>query len=286
MSDAQLYATRNDPPGRAPWRWRVLVTAAWLGALALLAFTLAHWVWQWWGPAPVALPPQAEGSDYAARIAAAHLFGSAPAAMSPTASAASGSAELRLLGVFAQRDGSGYALFRAGARGPLLVAAGQDVVAGVHLDVVGPEGVTLTDGGVRREIVLRPASSADRPRPAAATVAKSTVCSVPAGFAGPVLRVNAELLEGMMQTPDAWKALVEPAAGALVVRDQSGFAGMLGLKNGDRVERANGIALAVPADIPLIVLQPLTRSQPVWLAGTRDGKSQQWLYLNAGACPG
>jgi hypothetical protein len=214
------------------------------------------------------------------------LFGSAPAAVSATVSAPSGSGELRLLGVFAQRDGSGYALFRAGARGALLVAAGQDVVAGVHLDAVRPEGVTLTDGGVRREIVLRPVPSADRPRPAASTVAKSTACSVPAGFAGPVLRVNAELLEGMMQTPDAWKALVEPAAGALVVRDQSGFAGMLGLKNGDRVERANGIALAIPADIPLIVLQPLTRSQPVWLAGTRDGKSQQWLYLNAGACPG
>ncbi|HXX83022.1 MAG TPA: type II secretion system protein N [Casimicrobiaceae bacterium] len=288
MSDAQLYATQDDPPGELPWRWRVVVAAAWLGALALLAFTLAHWAWQWLGPAPLALPPSAAGGDYAARMAAAHLFGSAPAvlASSSTSAAASGSAELRLLGVFAQRDGNGYALFRAGARGPLLVAAGQDVVAGVHLDAVRPDGVTLTDGGVRRDMVLRPVASAERPRPAAAPAAKSTACAVPAGFAGPVLRVNAELLEGMMQAPDAWKALVEPASGALVVRDQSGFAGMLGLKNGDRVERANGIALAIPADIPSIVLQPLTRSQPVWLAGTRDGKSQQWLYLNAGTCPG
>jgi hypothetical protein len=32
-------------------------------------------------------------------------------------------------------------------------------------------------------------------------------------------------------------------------------------------------------------LQPLTKSQSVWVAGTRDGKPQQWLYLNAGACP-
>jgi type II secretory pathway component PulC len=80
--------------------------------------------------------------------------------------------------------------------------------------------------------------------------------------------------------------LVSPASGALVVRDQSGFAGMLGLKNGDRVERANGIALALPDDIAATILRPLTRSQPVWLAGTRDGKPQQWLYLNAGSCPG
>ena len=77
--------------------------------------------------------------------------------------------------------------------------------------------------------------------------------------------------------------MVEPGSGALVVRDQSGFAGILGFKNGDRVESANGVALAVPADIPAMVLQPLTRSQPVWLAGTRDGKPQHWLYLNAGA---
>ena len=71
-----------------------------------------------------------------------------------------------------------------------------------------------------------------------------------------------------------------------IVRDQSGFAGMLGLKNGDRVELANGIPLALPSDIASTVLQPLTKSQAVWVAGTRDGKPQQWLFLNAGACPG
>jgi len=60
---------------------------------------------------------------------------------------------------------------------------------------------------------------------------------------------------------------------------------MLGLRNGDRVETANGIALAIPDDIASTVLQPLTRSQPVWVSGTRGGKPQQWLYLNAGACP-
>ena len=52
------------------------------------------------------------------------------------------------------------------------------------------------------------------------------------------------------------------------------------------MERANGIPLAIPADIASTVLQPLTKSQAVWVAGTREGKPQQWLYLNAGACPG
>ena len=286
MSDAQLYVTQQQAPAGLPWRWKWVVIAAWLAAIALLALSASHWLWQWLGPAPFVPPPVADRNDSARRIADAHLFGTAASVPSTAPAASSALADLRLLGVFAQRDGGGYALFRAGPRGPLLIGAGQDVGGGVHLDAVRPDGVTLSDGGVRRDMVLRPAASGDKPRAAATAVARSAACVVPAGFTGPVLRVNAELLDGMMQTPDAWKALVEPASGALVVRDQSGFAGMLGLKNGDRVERANGIALAIPADIPMTVLQPLTRSQPVWLAGTRDGKAQQWLFLNAGACPG
>ena len=71
-----------------------------------------------------------------------------------------------------------------------------------------------------------------------------------------------------MNTTDAWKALVEPGAGALVVRDQSGFAGNLGLRNGDRVDSANGVrAWRSRPTSRRMVLQPLTRSQPVWLAG-------------------
>jgi hypothetical protein len=93
------------------------------------------------------------------------------------------------------------------------------------------------------------------------------------------------LLTGMIAAPDTWKALLQPSAGGLVVRDQSGFAGMMGLRNGDHVERANGIALSIPDDIAAAVLKPLTRSQAVFLSGVRDGKPQQWLYLNAGGCP-
>jgi len=191
---------------------------------------------------------------------------------------------LRLLGVFALRDGGGYAVFRT-ARGPMIVANGQDIGGGARLDEVRPDRVVVTDGGVRREMVLR-ASSEARPTVAVAQNAKPSACAIPPGYSGPIVRLNAELLGGMTGTPDAWKALLEAGTGALIVRDQSGFAGMLGLKNGDRVERANGIPLAIPADIASTVVLPLTRSQAVWVAGTRDGKPQQWLYLNAGACPG
>ena len=291
VSDARLYGTGEGGSAALPMRWRLVASAALLVALALLALTLAHWGWQWFGPAPAVVPPAAAETDYSRRVAEAHLFGT------PTAPAAAGAVvassslgDTRLLGVIVERDGRGYALFRAAARGPLLIAVGQDVASGVKLEAIRPDGVTLIDGGVRREIQLRApiqSNKTDKPRvTAAATSAKTSACSAPAGFSGPIVRLNAELLSGMMNTTDAWKALVEPGAGALIVRDQSGFATNLGLKNGDRVDSANGVALAIPADIPTMVLQPLTRSQAVWLAGSRDGKPQHWLYLNAGACPG
>lgn len=287
MTEAQLYVAQATQPATLPTRWQLAAAAAMLVALALLALVVAHWGWRWFGPAPASRASVAPDRDYARRIGDARLFGAAPSTASAGPVAASGTGDLRLLGVIAQRDGKGYALLRAGARGPLLIAAGQDVAGGVRLESVRPDGITLVDGGVRRDMALRATPAAEKAaNPVVASAAKSAACSAPAGFAGPVVRLNAELLGGMMNTSDAWRALVEPGAGALVVRDQSGFAGNLGLRNGDRVVSANGVPLSTPADIPALVLQPLTRSQQVWLAGNRDGKPQQWLYLNAGACPG
>jgi general secretion pathway protein C len=280
-SESGLYVTAAPSPAR-PWRAGALI--ALLLALACLALTLAHWGWIWFGPSPVFLPVPAPETDLARTAAGAHLFGDA-ALRSGAAAPSADLGEVRLQGVFAERDGKGYALLRAGTRGAVLVAAGQEFARGLRLESVRPDGITVIDGGVRHELALRVQAAAERPRVVSATPT-SAACAIPGGFKGPVVRLNAELLGGMIGAPDTWKALVAPAAGALAVRDQSGFAGMLGLKNGDRVERANGIALAVPDDISATILVPLTRSQPVWLAGTRDGRPQQWLYLNAGSCPG
>jgi hypothetical protein len=266
-----------------PMRWRLLSAGALLLALCLLAWVAAHWGWRWFGPAPVPESVNLPQSEWARRIADARLFG---AAAPNTAAAPSTLGDLRLLGVFAQRDGKGYALFRSSARGPMLIAAGSDVAPGVRLEAVRPTGVTLVETGVRREMTLRPAAGAEKPKAVVAAAASKPGCAPPAGFNGPIVRLNAELLSGMMNAPDSWKTLVQADAGGLIVRDQSGFAGMMSLRSGDRVEGANGIPLVIADDIGSAVLAPLTKSQPVWVSGTRDGKRQQWLYLNAGACPG
>jgi general secretion pathway protein C len=281
-SKAELYVTTVVPA--AAWRWRAAAAVALLAALALFALTLAHWGWIWFGPTPTVIALPAPETDLARRAAEARLFGTA-GAVPGNAPAGADLGDVRLLGVFAETGGKGYALLRAGTRAAVLVAAGQDIAPGMRVESVRPDGVSVLQGGARRELSLRPQAVADRPRVAAAAPSGPAGCAIPAGFKGPVVRLNAELLGGMIDAPDAWKVLVAPASGALMVRDQSGFAGMLGLKNGDRVERANGIALALPDDIAATILRPLTRSQPVWLAGTREGKPQQWLYLNAGSCP-
>ena len=43
--------------------------AVWIGAVAILAFTLAHWFWQWFAPQPAPIPKAAPQSDLAEKLA-------------------------------------------------------------------------------------------------------------------------------------------------------------------------------------------------------------------------
>ena len=98
-----------------------------------------------------------------------------------------------------------------------------------------------------------------------------------------MLRLNAELFQGIIAKPESWAALVVPDQGALAVRDDSGFVTMLAMKKGDRLLQANGVALSAPDDVVSAVLRPLAAQQPVRVMGTRDGQPREWLLLNAGS---
>ncbi len=281
----------DSPSGVLARTWRV---ASWLGTLVaglVLAAVIAHWGWRAFGPAAVPLPPAETSERWTESIVAAPLFGRASTASAieaqPVAKPLGGDA--RLLGVFAESDGRGYALFRFADRGPLLVTAGQEIARDVTLEIVRPDGVRIRDHGEARDIVLRaqPNAAASPPASDRARVATARPgCVPPAGYKGPVYRLNAELLAGIASQPDSWKALLVPSPGGLAVRDESGFAVMLGMKAGDRMAVANGISLSGIDDVLTAVVKPLVASQPVRVAGTRDGKPAEWLFLNAGACPG
>jgi hypothetical protein len=266
---------------RFDW-WRASAFFATLIAAALLAIVMAYWAWQWFGPARVHIAPAAP-ADPAATLIASGLFnsGALPTAAPESMPVLSGDA--RLLGVFAEAGGRGYALFRLPS-GPKLVAAGQEISAGATLAAVRPDSIDVREAAGIRAIALRaaPAKIAT-----AATTSKATParigCAPPAGFKGLVVALNTELVGGLMAQPESWRALVEPVNGALTVRDESGFAAMLGLKRGDRIAQANGIALTAPEDVIGAVLRPLASNQPVRLSGTRDGQPRE-LWLRSAAC--
>jgi len=233
-------------------------------------------------------------------IVAVPLFGraAAPSATAPETPAAL-SGDTRLLGVFAGPDGTGHALFRLGARGPVLVRSGEEITKDVTLLEVRPDGVRIRDRGETRDLALRTQVAAATQVPTAATQgpatatrapaaprALSTSCAPPPGYAGPVYRVNAELLTGIAARPEGWTAILTPVPGGLAVRESSGAASMLGMKPGDSLAQANGIALRGIDDVLVAFVKPLIASQAVHVAGLRNGKPAAWVFVNAGACPG
>ena len=268
---------------------RVVASLATLAAGMALALVVAYWGWQLFGPSPVVIAP-AGPSDPAAAILAEHLFdaGAAPAPAERRAEVLAGDA--RLLGIIAERD-AGYALFRL-ASGPKLVAQGDEISPGATLVAVEVDAITVRDGAGEHRFELRGSAPAVPPPrvsapPVVATRASTATatCGPPAGFHGSVVRLNTELLGGLAGDAGPWRALLSPASGGLVVREAGGFGAMLGLKAGDRIAQANGIALNVPEDVGTAVIRPLMANQGVRLVGSRDDTPQELWIANV-ACAG
>ena len=298
VRDRQSVSTTDV--ARWPWSWRLAQWAATILAGAVLASVLAHWGWQWWGPPATPAPPIAVNStSLPAAITAAPWFGNAPdggaIATGSTIDTATSAGDGRLLGVIAGRDGDGYALLRLAERGPVLVRKGQEIASGVLLEAVTPAGIRLRDRGELREMLLRPANGAlpavpakaAAPRTAAAphAVVAAAACTPPGGGVAPFYRLNAELLTGIAAKPDSWSTAFSASPSGLTVREGNAFAAMLGMKPGDRVTEANGIALGGTEDVLVAVIKPLLASQAVRVTGLRDGKPVAWVFVNAGACP-
>jgi type II secretory pathway component PulC len=274
---------------------RFAASLATLAAGAALALVIAYWGWQLLGPSAVHIAPAAPLNP-AATIVAANLFGQGDQQRSPqpVTRGAELAGDTKLLGIIAESGDRGYALFRT-ATGAKLVAQGSDIASGVTLVSVQRDGVTIRDGAGEHRYALRTsapaaartaatASSVNAAR-AAVTARANATCAPPAGFRGSVVKLNAELLGGLGADAVQWPALLEPITGGLVVRADNGFAAMLGLKSGDRLAQANGIALTAPDDVATAIIKPLVANQGVRLIGARDGATQE-LWLANVACAG
>lgn len=273
---------------------RILAAAATLVAGAALASVLAYWGWRLLGPSAVHIPASGPANP-AATLVASNLFGDAGAAAGGVAppSALFG-ADSRLLGIIAENGERGYALIRL-ASGPKLVAQGDSISPGVTLVAVHRDAVTIRDGAGERRYPLRsdvskppgtpPAAPGARVAPTPARTAQSAACGPPAGFRGTLVRLNTEWLSGIGPDGAQWRTLLAPVEGGLVVREDNGFGAMLGLKAGDRLTQANGIALGVPEDVTAAIVRPLVANQGVRLIGSRSGATQE-LWLANVACAG
>jgi len=285
----------TETRGPLPLAWRMAVLACTAAAFVLLAWVVAHWALRWLSPRSATVAVVAPTEPAATILASGLWSGGSDAPATPGAPAAG---ELRLLGVLAEPDGKGLAVFRTrdGAR---VVAAGGEVATGTTLVSVGPSSVRLRDAGGERTVELRrePSPRAESPASTRATGARSVAaagsrptgasaaCAPPPGFTGPMLKLHAELLEGLIAQPDSWRAMLAADNGALIVREEGGFATMIGLARGDRIAQANGIALLQPDDVTGAVLRPLVANQPVRVTGTRSGQPREVFIVNAGACP-
>jgi hypothetical protein len=276
---------------------RIIAALATLVAGTALACVVAYWGWQLFGP-PTARIGATGPANPAAALIAANLFGSTGAPSTPTdAGEAMLGGDTRLLGIIAEEGGGGYALFRS-ATGSKLVTPGEEIASGVTLVSVQNDAVTIRDGAGERRFMLRgnatnasrsvasaSVPSTTRAVSAPARAAAAATCGPPSGFHGTVVRLNTELLGGIPADSPQWRALLAPVAGGLVVREDNGFGAMLGLKAGDRIAQANGIALSVPDDVTAAIVRPLALNQGVRLIGSRNGTTQE-LWLANVACAG
>ncbi len=296
---------RDYSGGRPP---RIVASIATLAASCALAAVVAWWGWQLFGPATVHIAAIAPRNP-AATIVAANLFaaGGAPPATRASAPDVTLAGDARLLGIIAEPARNGYALFSLPG-GPKVVRAGQDLTPGARVTAITPNTVTVREGAIERELRLRPevgagpqsspgisgatgaaaaassgrASAGGASPPSRSGIAKAS-CAAPAGFGGATVRLNAELLGGLGSDTAPWRSLLAATPQGLVVTQENGYSAMLGLKVGDRISQANGIALRSPDDVISAVLRPLIANQGVRIVGSRNGAPQE-LWLANVAC--
>jgi hypothetical protein len=193
--------------------------------------------------------------------------------------------DAHLLGTISGRDGRGYALFRLPDRGPVLVAVGQELAPGVKVEAISDAGARLSDRGEIRDVPLRPATAVAMKTDATRPTSRTSACVPPNAAGIPIYRLNAELLTGIAAKPESWSGAFAGGADGLSVRDGNAFAAMLGMRAGDRVTQANGLALHGPEDVLIAVIRPLVANQSVRVSGVRDGKPVEWIFVNASTCP-
>lgn len=268
---------------------RFLSNIAVFAAVVLLGAVIIYWGWFFFAPKTFYAAPTMP-DDPARVLRATPLFGAnATATIETAALPVTISGNVRLLGLIAEERGGGYAVFRAGDE-VFIAQAGDDVGEGNELLSIESNAMVLREkNGHERRIVLREeVSEKNIIAVSSQSVPKTETPSpcVPEGFRGAVIRLNTELLHGVLMQPETFYTLLSAQGEGLIVQTDNGHATMLGLRSGDQLHTANGIRLQRPEDITQAILKPLVDGQTVRLTGVRSGQKAEILLVNASTCSG
>jgi general secretion pathway protein C len=291
---------------------RAIALAALAGCAAALALALARLLTVFLDGAAPDVPPAApmtveqlvRGAEAgAASIASWHLFGNALPTADPRAVAAAPDTGLDLVlkGVFAgDEPASGRALIADGEGHESHYQVGDEVAAGVRLDGVYPDRITLSRNGAIEALRLpRPegAASGEGGAPAPGSLAAAIVpeqrTPLPGTPAAPVPFVQPMVSTGAFDwTAETAKLGVDAQqlareVSVLPVLEGGRFVGVrlqggrdsplvarLGLEPGDVVTAVNGIELDSPARAAEVA-RSLSQARAATVTVRRDGKSQQ-----------
>ena len=270
-----------DAPGVAPPRsWRIAAVVRSRGSPCLPWCSRTGAGAGSGRPRSVALA--ADGRPGAAHRAA-HLFGAAAgnAAATPVER---GSATFACSVCSRQRDGKGYALFRQAPAG-LARRCGKDIGAGVRLEAGAPRGVTLFEDGTRE----RSCSVRRWQEQALQRYDRRARSCGGLHYAAGIQRADRAAQCRAARRHDRRARHLEGAAA-----DGSRCAGRARperLRRHDepqdrRPDRARERYRADDPGRHRVGRAAAAHEEPAGVGlGKRDGKPQQWLYLNAGACP-
>ena len=230
---------------RARGGYRAVAALVNAGALVFVAYGLAESTWRFAQPKAPAVPataPVVSRSEFdTRRVQAASLFGAySPAATqrgSVEESLPRATVNLVLTGI-AMLGQRSFALISGQGKPEAAYGIGDEIMPGVVLDGVRPDGAVIVRGGIRESLPFKDLTAGSAPA-AAAPVGASALTSGPGGSV-----LDRDAVKRLMQRPDFLsQALIVPNAGGgfRVGQVQAGsLYERLGLRVGDVIRSVNG----------------------------------------------
>lgn len=268
---------------RLPKKFLTLLQTRWitllnLGLAALLCWQLAHWTWLFLAPAPAQPAPVAASTPDLAQlletIRAAQLFGNARHAVTPNATQATTSLNLRLSGVFATAGRlPAVAIIKVENQGDLPFSSGDTILPGVTLEQVRPDHVVLNRGGIREKLLLEQKGAPLAPQ---GKTSHLNVRQEGQDHFGVSRNELNQALSDPAQLAGAGRVKTVPGEGVRVEDANAGsLMQRLGLQGGDIIRQVNNKPVTKAADL----LGEYQTSSNIRVEGTRNGQPFEYNYI-------